>query len=123
MQKFRSDKYIGQRLRMSAYVKSEGIEDWAGLWMRVDGPNSKQSLRFDNMQERAIVGTTEWQKYQIILDIPEEATFIAFGVLMNGSGQIWVNNFLFEEVSQDIPSTNQAESTNRVGPINLDFAR
>ncbi|MEZ4864735.1 MAG: tetratricopeptide repeat protein [Caldilineaceae bacterium] len=117
MQSFQADKYIGQRLQMSAYVKSKEIEDWAGLWMRVDGVNSKRSLHFDNMQERPITGTTEWQNYQIILDIPEGATAIAFGALMGGSGQIWVNNFRFEQVSHDIPSTEQV----RVGPTNPDF--
>src|SRR5436189_2066267 len=36
-QAFRADQYRGKRLRMTGYVKSDGVEGWAGLWMRVDG--------------------------------------------------------------------------------------
>ncbi len=48
MQEFRADKYAGKRVRLSAFVKSEDVQDWAGLWMRVD--KDKDSIAFDNMQ-------------------------------------------------------------------------
>ncbi|GAJ22896.1 unnamed protein product, partial [marine sediment metagenome] len=35
MQMFKAEDYRSKRVRMSAYVKAEKIEDWAGLWMRV----------------------------------------------------------------------------------------
>ena len=57
MQQFKADAYRGQRLRLAALVRSEGVERWAGLWMRVDGPG-RHSLAFDNMQNRGITGTT-----------------------------------------------------------------
>ena len=59
MQQFRADSYRGQRLRLSALVRSETVEQWAGLWMRVDGIG-RGSLAFDNMRDRAITGTTDW---------------------------------------------------------------
>src|SRR5207248_1648149 len=34
MQMFDAMEYRGKRLRFSAYVRSENVEDWAGLWMR-----------------------------------------------------------------------------------------
>ena len=36
MQSFSAENYLDKRLRFSALVKSEGIEGWGGLWMRVD---------------------------------------------------------------------------------------
>jgi hypothetical protein len=36
MQDFRAKQYVGKRVRFSAFVKSENVEGWAGLWMRVD---------------------------------------------------------------------------------------
>ena len=36
---------------------------WAGLWMRVD--KGKDMVAFDNMQDRPIKGTTDWQRYYI----------------------------------------------------------
>jgi len=38
---FKADDYRNKRMRLSAAVKSEGIEDWAGLWMRIDGPDQR----------------------------------------------------------------------------------
>lgn len=31
MQQFRADKYAGKRLRFSAFIKSEQVQEWAGL--------------------------------------------------------------------------------------------
>ena len=31
MQDFQADQYVGKRLRFSAFVKSEGLENWAGF--------------------------------------------------------------------------------------------
>jgi hypothetical protein len=33
MQNFRADQYAGKRLRLKAFVKTEGVQEWAGLWM------------------------------------------------------------------------------------------
>ena len=68
MQQFKADAYRGQRLRLAALVRSEGVERWAGLWMRVDGPG-RHSLAFDNMQNRGITGTTDWTPYNVVLDV------------------------------------------------------
>src|SRR5262249_44899104 len=40
MQEFKANAYRGKRLRLSGYVKSKEILNWAGLWMRVDGPTA-----------------------------------------------------------------------------------
>src|SRR5258708_14434487 len=62
MQSFDAGDYRGKRLKLSAWVKSKDVADWAGLWMRVDGEKQK-SLAFDNMQNRAIKGTKDWPRY------------------------------------------------------------
>ncbi len=53
MQMFKANDYLNKRMRFSAVVKSGGIESWAGLWMRIDGP-TQRPLGFDNMQNRPI---------------------------------------------------------------------
>ena len=84
MQSFNANKYLGKRVRFSGTVKSEGVEQWAGLWMRVD--KGAQSVAFDNMGNRPIKGTTGWQDYEVVLDVPKDATGVAFGILLDGSG-------------------------------------
>ncbi len=106
MQRFRADEYRGHQVRMSAYVKTEGVTGWAGLWMRVDGPEGV--LSFDNMGDRPIHGTTEWTLYEVILDVPEESINISFGVLVEGPGQVWVDDFQFEIADQNCAVTRLA---------------
>jgi hypothetical protein len=117
MQDFRADKYGGQRVRFSAYVKTEKIQDWAGLWMRVD--KNSASVSFDNMADRPLKGTTDWQNYQVVLDVPQAATGIYFGILLTGPGAVWISSAKFEVVGSEV-STAGAHS-HRQGPTNLDF--
>ena len=106
-QSLAADKYRGKRVRYSAFVKSKDVnDDWAGLWMRVDGKlGPKAALAFDNMQNRPIKGTTPWQNYAVVLDVPLAATGISFGILLAGSGAVWINGIRFEVVGSDIPTT------------------
>jgi hypothetical protein len=103
MQTIKADDYRGKRLRMSAWMKSENA-DSAHLWMRLDG--AKLILGFDNMDDRAVRGTTDWKKYEITLDVPENAVNVAFGVFVAGKGQAWVDDYLFEVVGKDVALTN-----------------
>ena len=81
MQDIRADHYLGKRVRLSAFVRTEGVQDWAGLWMRVD--KDSRQVGFDNMQDRPIKGTTTWKNYEVVLDVPQDATGIFFGVLLS----------------------------------------
>jgi beta-lactamase regulating signal transducer with metallopeptidase domain len=121
MQDFEAAQYVGKRVRFRASVKSEGVNNWAGMWMRVD--IGKKAAAFDNMEDRPIKGTTGWHTYAIVLDVPEDATGIFFGILLNEGGTVWLNSVKFETVGTDVPVTDQrARNSPRVpGPTNLNF--
>lgn len=122
MQMFQANMYRGKRVRMSGYVKAKQIIEWAGLWMRVDGPDGK-SMSFDNMQNRSIKGTSDWTKYKIVLDVPKKSVHIAFGILLRGKGQAWIDDLKFEVVGRDIPTTDLSKDKKLYSkrPLNLDF--
>jgi len=120
MQMFSADMYRGKRVRMTAEVRAEGIDGWAGLWMRVDGMGTS-SLSFDNMQNRPIKGTSGWQRYDIVLDVPEGSSNIAFGILLAGKGTAHVDDFAFEVVPITVPTTSPATPAAASGPVNLKF--
>ena len=63
-------QYFGKRVRLLAFVKAEVVSQWAGVWMRVDGP-----------QDRPIKGTIDWTRVEIVLDVPNDAKDNAFGIL------------------------------------------
>jgi hypothetical protein len=128
-QGFKAEKYKGKRVRLSAFVKSDEVKGWAGLWMRIDG-KEKSGIAFDNMNDRAVKGTTDWKMYEVVLDVPDDAEEIFFGFLVAGKGQGWVDDMKIEEVGEDVATTGKAiEGSDRNGglndlpkdPKNLDF--
>ncbi|MCX6276207.1 MAG: hypothetical protein NTV09_13485 [Bacteroidetes bacterium] len=126
MQQSKPDKFMSKRVRMRGFVKSEKVTGWAGLWLRIDQTGSQKPLSIDNMRERPIKGTTPWTKYEIVLDVSENASVLAYGALLDGTGQIWFDNIAFEIVGENVPTTgvhNGKGSTMQSEPSNLDFEK
>ena len=71
------------------------------------------------MHDRPVKGNTEWTQYDIVLEVPYNASNIAFGALLNGTGQIWFDNIDFEVAGDSIPSTGKPKDK----PDNLDFEK
>jgi len=110
MQQFKADRYRGSRVRMTAQVKAEAVEQSTAIWMRVDGPEGKV-LTFDNMQKRPIRGTVDWTPCAVVLDVPEESRMIFAGILLIGTGKAWIADVKFEKVPQDVASTDILKSS------------
>jgi hypothetical protein len=76
------------------------------------------------MQDRPVKGTEDWKNYQVVLDVPADATGISFGLLLNGSGNVLLSNVRIETVSLDVPVTSMSVATAQPrpsAPTNLDF--
>ena len=90
--------------------------------MRVDGQGQDEyALSFDNMQTRPIQGTSDWQRYEIVLDVSKKRKTITFGILLNGSGQAWLDDFQFTVVTSDVPATGQSRLALPKKPVALGF--
>lgn len=123
MQNCNPDNYLGKRVRLTGFIKSENVEGWAGLWFRVDQKDSDYAISFDNMKNRSVTGTTEWTKYEIVLDVPLNATNLAYGALLSGTGKIWFDDLSFEIVDNSVPTTGEdSQSLMPLSePANLSF--
>ena len=104
MQAISATHYRGQRIWLSVSLRGSHIEGWAGLWLRVDG--RIRGHAFDNMQNRALTGTTKWTDASVVLDVDDDANTIAFGVLLRGTGSVDVYGIRFETVTADVPTTD-----------------
>jgi hypothetical protein len=102
-------------------VKADGVQSWAGLWMRVD--KGSEVVGFDNMENRAITGTAEWKKYDVVLEVPPDASGVSFGILLSGQGAVWLNDMKFEVVGTEVPTTGTAPKKLPSVPVNLDFQK
>jgi bla regulator protein blaR1 len=125
MQMCSAVKFNGKRLRYSAWMKTEDAKDGgAHLWFRVDGKENDVILQFDNMGNRPVMGTTDWQLYSLVLDVPDDAGALAYGFFVSGTGKAWVSGAKIEEVGLDQAITNIPISNARnlpKAPVNLTF--
>ncbi|MEO6953399.1 MAG: hypothetical protein ABI321_16480 [Polyangia bacterium] len=120
MQELCADEYRGQRVRLSAWVKTSLVEGRAWLWMRADS-DTKMAIAFDNMQARPIHGSTEWTRHDVVLDIPDPTVVLAFGLGLQGPGTAWLDEVTLEKVGRDVPTTNPPPIEKPRQPTNLSF--
>jgi hypothetical protein len=73
------------------------------------------------MEDRAIKGTTGWQRYDVVLDVPKDATGISFGILLAGTGEVWLSGTRFDVVEMETPVTKSNNVTLPDKPMNLEF--
>ncbi len=121
MQSFHPEKFLEKKVKLTCYIKSNNVKEWAGMWMRIDGEQRGKTLGFDNMQNRPIKGTTDWTEYEIILKVPKEAINISYGVLTSGTGEVLIDDFKFEIVADDNKNTGHQGSIKLTEPTNIDF--
>ena len=118
MQSFRADVYRGQRVRLSAWVKTKDAGR-ANLWMRVDGVDS-EVLAFDDMSNRPKSGTLDWHRQEIVLSVPRRAALIEFGLILQERGQAWLDDVSLQTVDKKFQDTGQPASGSPSGRPNAE---
>jgi hypothetical protein len=105
MQTVAADEFRGTRVRYAAWVKVQEVGNGAGLWLRVDDANLNL-ISLDNMQNRPVKGSADFAPYDVVLDVPQQASELAFGLLLVGSGNAWIGGPTLETVGNNVPTTN-----------------
>jgi hypothetical protein len=118
MQTISADDVRGGRVRLSVYLRTENAGR-AQAWVRVDASDGRV-LAFDNMAARAVVGSTDWRRHEVVLDVPADAARVAFGFLLAEKGKVWADSFALERVGTDVPVT-AAPASLPSKPRNLGF--
>jgi len=100
MQSIEAGEFVGRALRLTAELRSESAGKGA-LWMRVDPAGGGRWMRFDNMQMRSkdgpLEGDTDWIERSVVLDVPEGAGSIHYGIMLSGGGSLWARKVSIEE--------------------------
>ncbi len=65
-------------------------------------------LAFDNMDSRPVKGTTDWRRYEVVLDVPEAALRVAFGPVLRGAGRVWADDLTLDVVDPKMVKSTQA---------------
>jgi len=93
-QTIKAGDYRGKQLRFSGDIKVEHVEQQAGLYIRTN----KQGERL--RPENVVQGTHDWIRYEATIPVAEDALFIRFGLVLYGTGQIWLANAQLEVIEQ-----------------------
>jgi hypothetical protein len=99
------NKIRGRRIRVSGWIKTNDVRECAGMMLLAYDANGDSLLVADTTCDRPIHGTTDWQNYQIVADIPQETTKIVLGPRLFCTGEIWADDFTVEVVGNDVPVT------------------
>jgi C-terminal processing protease CtpA/Prc len=102
-QRIDASPYRGKAVHIFGMLQTTNAEQGGGFWTRVDGPNGPVAL--DNMTDRMLHGTSAWQPFSIVLQVPNEATNIVAGLLLLGHGEISVSHLTIEAVPASTPRT------------------
>ncbi len=100
-QSIRADEYAGRCVRLTIYMRTHAVEEFALPWVKADGDGVNLSL--DCAADSPLVGTTDWTKREIIFDVPPGSAGISFGAILLGPGEAWIDDVAFETVPSRAP--------------------
>ncbi len=83
-----TDGLRGRRLTLVGELLTREVTGGASLWMRVD--EGTTMLFLENGMDRPQQGTGDWTRREVALPIPDTATRVAFGLLLQGPGEVRV---------------------------------
>ena len=138
MQAAQADSYQGKKVRFSAYIKSQDVAGWAGLWLRAEDARG-HVVAFQNAitgrsgDNEPIIGNVEWHKVNMVVEIPVLAAAIYYGVQLSGQGSVWIDDASIKDtaiawtpagVSWNTAFRDTPPALEKLGiPVNLDFER
>ena len=91
--------YRGQRLRWSAWLRTEdarGSMTGGGAVLLIQAMQSGAPLAWNHMTDAPVRGTTPWQQLSIELDVPAAAEEIEVGAMLHGPGRLWLDDVVLE---------------------------
>jgi hypothetical protein len=91
--------HVGKTVRFSVWLRSDNVvaNDYGKgatpLLQAMIGGSPAVSASFE---VAAIAGTTEWVRREVVIDIPPATESIEIGVMLTGSGTVWLDDAVLE---------------------------
>jgi hypothetical protein len=99
---FDTSQFQGQRIRVSAYIRSNNVS--RNVNFRVVAQSS--GLRSGNtaqLPRGEIFGRRDWQKYDLVVDVPKDSLYISVLLSLEGQGEAWFDDLDVEIVDRTVP--------------------
>jgi hypothetical protein len=98
-----ADAYRGKRVRISGWIKTEGVQ-MAAVGARVETNDAGQMFAYGRDEVR---GNHDWTRREVVLDVDPRSQRIALGAGVWGAGEVWLDDFTVEVVDKSVPTTDQ----------------
>jgi hypothetical protein len=115
MQSIAADRYRGKRVRLAAFILTENA---GAACLGIEVVSGATSV---GRGRAPIKGTTAWQRYELVVDVPSQATQVNYGLLLEGAGEARIDDVSLEVVDASVPLTDPPRLP--LEPQNLDFER
>ena len=94
----------GKRVRLTAWIKTTDVTNCAGL--QFDLIARGRIVSHDDSMNRALTGTTDWQQYYSVADVPNDLSAVKIYIGLMGPGQLWLDDAQIELAPADTPLTD-----------------
>jgi len=124
---FLADAYRGKRVRMVTYCKTSEVKGaHFKLHVNESDLSADSELRWKPPHWRRaetlpIEGTGDWQRQEVVMEIPQNAKRITISFSMRGKGSIWFSGMQFTVVDESVPRSHFEISPSPSQPQNIDF--
>lgn len=86
----------GQQSLIGHLKALKADHEGGSLWIRADS-ESGENIAFQNMDQRRIKGTTDWERHSVRIEVPPSAVQLCFGVFHRGPGTLWADQLSLDE--------------------------
>ncbi len=99
---------LGKHICVTGWLKCSNVQKWASAFLLIPTRefNSKGWSRVDNMSDRPMLGTTDWQPVKFVTDVPAQPCAIYFGPDLYGPGELWGDDFQIRLADPGNPITD-----------------
>lgn len=118
-QKISAYNYIGKRVKLSAYIKTENVKNYTCLILKTENETNNGQDNDQQIIEKTIqlTGNFEYKKIEAFLNVYNQNENIIIGALLNGDGKIWLDDFNLEIIGTAPEIITEVNKT----PLNLGF--
>jgi hypothetical protein len=88
-----ADGWRGKTVRLGAELMGKAVERGA-IWLKLDAADGR-AVSVANAPARGDFG---WNRRELVMEVPQTAALIRYGLQLAGGGEIWARGFKLEDV-------------------------
>lgn len=102
-----AQQYAGQRVRLNAVVFTDKCVSGVSLWLWA--LKGKNGLRSADTTVHALIGSNNWSRQELVLDVPKNADTLRISMRLTGRGMALLNDLNLVVIPTHAPSSPELQ--------------